>query len=214
MEEKSRVILILNIKLDGNRSDDLQIHENDEPEEVAERFCKKHKLPMHIKQVLVKNIEDNLDEYIEEELGNNTTLLSSVVSGVKGLNTSVNTHNRSSSAKNYGEVLYDKGIMMKQKVEHKIQIQKQNILEKEMKNSTFTPKINNYIAKPRNQSAKAGSKAHQRLLEQNNMCTFKPKINNYRLKRREGPQVSDKCIELYNNAKNIKQRKEEKNLKM
>ena len=214
MEEKSRVILILNIKLDNNRSDDLQIFEDDEPEMVAENFCKKHKLPIHVKQILIKNIEDNLDEFIKEELGNDTTVLSSIVSGVKASNTSTYSHNRSSSAKNYGEVLYDKGIMMKQKVEHMVQIHKQNNLEKELKNSTFTPKINNYQPRPRTHSSKPANKRHQRLLDQTNTCTFKPKINDYRLKKKENSQASDKCIELYNNAKNIKQRKEEKNLKL
>jgi hypothetical protein len=212
MEEKSRAILVLNIKLDNNRSEDLEVLEDDEPEEVAEKFCKKHKLPMHVKQVLVKNIEDNLDDFIEEELGNTTTLLSSVVSNIKASNQSVNSHNRSSSAKNYGELLYDKGLMMKKKVEHMVQMHKQTILENEMINTTFTPKINHYVGRTRNTSEKIGThKRHLRLLEQSEICTFKPKINN-RLKK-DG-KSRDKCIELYNNAKVIQQRKEEKSLKM
>ena len=214
MEEKSKVILILNIKLDNNRSEDLEVLEEDEPELVAESFCRKHKLPLHVKQVLVKNIEENLDELIEEELGDTTTLLSSVVSNVKALNQSVTSHNRSSSAKNYGELLYDKGLIMKKKVEHMVQMHKQNILENEMMNTTFTPKINHYVSKGRNVSEKiTNHKRHQRLLEQSEICTFKPKINNSRL-RRNSNEKSDKCLELYNNAKNIKQRKEERNLKM
>ena len=214
MEEKSRVILILNIKLDENRCEALEVLENDEPDEVAESFCHKHKLPMQVKQVLIKKIEENLDDYIKEELGNTTTLLSSVVSNIKASNQSVISHNRSSSAKNYGELLYDRGLMMKKKVQEMIQLHKQNILQNEMMNTTFTPKINHYVSKSRNVSEKISNhKRHQRVLEQKEICTFKPKINNYR-SRKNSNEKSDKCLELYNNAKNIKQRKEEKSIKM
>ena len=41
MEDKARVILILNIKIDKTRSEDLLIREDDEPDEIAEKFCEK-----------------------------------------------------------------------------------------------------------------------------------------------------------------------------
>ena len=214
MEEKSRVILILNVKLDNNRTEDIEVLENDEPDAVAELFCRKHKLPIQVKQVLIKKIEENLDDYIEEELGNTTTLLSSLVSNIKASNQSVISHNRSTSVKNYGELLYEKGLMMKKKVQDMAQLHKQAILQNEMLNTTFTPKINHYVSKSRNISEKiTNHKQHQRLLEQKEICTFKPKINNYR-SRKNSNEKSDKCLELYNNANNIKRRKEEKNLKM
>ena len=151
MEDKFRVILILNIKIDNNRTDDLIIHENDEPEDLAEKFCIKHSLPDHVKETLTKHIEDNLDSFIEEEVGNTTTNISSIGEfQIKPLTTPPSIHKRSNSARNYGEFLYNKGIIMKQKVEQMIQLQKQSLLEKEMKNTTFTPKINHYNRKEPN----------------------------------------------------------------
>jgi hypothetical protein len=211
MEDKQRTILILNIKIDKDHTDDLTVHENDEPEEIAEKFCAKHSLPRATKLILIKHIEDNLDAFIEEEVS--TTNISSLLNTQPKLFNAPETHKRSSSAKNYGEVLYNKGILMKQKVKHMIQLQKQNLLEKEMQETTFTPKIHQYNKKNRNVSFEYQKRQNSKNLEDQNL-TFKPKIN--KIKRKEGqPQIkTDKCIELYKKAKEIKEKKEEKVKKM
>ena len=219
MEEKQRVILILNIKIDSTHSDDLIVRENDEPEELASEFCTKHSLEEHVRVVLVKHIEENLDAFIEEELENSATNISSLLEPQgKPINTSMQSnHRRTESAKNYGEFLYDKGILMKQKVEHMVQAQKQNLLEKEMKNSTFTPKINKYFLKTRNFSDMHQRKKNFRLNEtqNSNPCTFKPKINRNRSNSREPKEKKiDRCVELYNNAQIIKKKLAEKGKKM
>ena len=126
-------------------------------------------------------------------------------------------HIRAESSKNYGEFLYDKGILMKQRVEHMVQVQKQNLLEKEMKNSTFTPKINNYLLKTRNFSDLHQRKNNFRLNEtqNSNPCTFKPKINRNRSNSRDPKdKKSDKCLELYKNAQIIKKKLADKGKKM
>ena len=215
MEQKNRVILILNIKIDSDRTEDLIIHENDEPEVLSDNFCIRHMLPDNVKEVLTKHIEDNLDSFIEEEIGNSTTKISSIGdSQIKPLNFSQNIHKRSNSAKNYGEFLYNKGILMKQKVENMVQIQKQSLLEKEMKNSTFKPKISNYKGRERNEGYRYEKQRKINQFDPLNNCTFKPKINSYRSNSRDTKNKVDKCVELYNNAKLLKQKKEEKSQKL
>lgn len=211
MVDNSRTILILNIKIDGTRNEDLVVKENDEPEEIALEFCNKHNLPIYLKDVLIKNIEENLDVFIEEEVGENTKFLSSTNSKIANAESE---HRRTGSAKNYGEVLYDKGIMLKQKVEYMVQVQKQSLLEKEMRNMTFKPKINPYMLKPRGISEGCARKLSQKRIEEQTICTFKPTINKYRGKSKENTKKTDKCVELYQSAARIKQKREEKGRKM
>lgn len=215
MEDKFRVILILNIKIDSTHSEDLLVRENDEPEEVAALFCKKHSLSQKVCEILTKNIEENLDAFIEEELENSTTNITSFAESQSRIfDTSQVNHRRAETAKNYGEFLYDKGLQMKQRVEHMVQVQKQNLLEKEMKNLTFAPKINLYNAKTRNASDLCQRKRDLKFKEifSENPCTFKPQINRTASKDSKGKP--DKCLELYKKAEVIKQKIAEKGKKM
>lgn len=214
MEKEPRVILILNVKINSTRSEDMQIHENDEPEEVAERFCHQFSLPEEVKPILIKNIEDNLDIFIDEELGNTTTNLSSTICHTKNQISKQTCHKRSESSRNYGELLYTKGLIMKQKVEHMIQAQRQNMLEIEMKNSTFTPKITPYNVKPRNISSGYSRKRSQKLVDEQNVCTFQPKINKYRGRSKENTEPIDKCVKLYKEAATLKKKLESKRERM
>ncbi|OMJ71733.1 hypothetical protein SteCoe_29977 [Stentor coeruleus] len=214
MEKIPRVILILNVKISSTRSEDMHIYENDEPEEVAEQFCHKFSLPKEVKPILIKSIEDNLDIFIDEELGNTTTNLSSTVTHTKNQNFKQNYHKRSESGRNYGELLYTKGLIMKQKVEHMIQAQRQNMLEIEMKNSTFTPKITPYNIKTRNTSSGYSRKRSQILIDEINVCTFQPKINKYRGRGKENTENIDKCVKLYKEAEVLKKKLESKREKI
>ncbi|OMJ94436.1 hypothetical protein SteCoe_2334 [Stentor coeruleus] len=214
MEKSSRVVLLLNIKIDNTRNEDVPIYENDEPEDVAEQFCKKFNLPDIAKQFIIKSIEDNLDNYIIEELGKTTNNLSSITSHAKKLSSPLNCHRKSESNQNYGEFLYTKGLMMKQKVENMMQAKRQNILDIEMKNSTFKPKITPFVGRMRTASAEYSKKRSQKMIEDQNTYTFKPKINNYRGKSKENKEKTDKCVELFNSAVAIKQKLDSKREKM
>lgn len=214
MEKEPRVVLLLNVKIDSTRNEDVPIYEHDEPEEVAENFCKKFNLPDIAKQFLIKNIEDNLDQYIVEELGNTTNNLSSITSHAKKLSNTLNFHKRSESNQNYGEMLYTKGLMMKQKVENMMQAKRQNMLDIEMKNSTFKPKITPFVGRTRTASAGYYEKRSQKNIEEQNTYTFKPKINNYKGKSKENKERTDKCVELFNSAAAIKQKLDSKREKM
>lgn len=214
MDKEPRVIMILNIKLDGDRSEDIEIHEDEDSEDVAQRFCEKHFLPEAIKEVLAKNIEQNLDIYIQEQLEKTNNNLSSTNSHIKNLNSSLGSHKKSISSRNYGEVLYAKGLMMKQKVEHMVQTQKQSMLEIEMKNSTFKPKISPYTGKNRTASSGFSRKRSQNFDDEQLNCTFQPKITKYKGKSRENKEKSDKCVELYKGAVALKQKLESEREKM
>ncbi|OMJ89117.1 hypothetical protein SteCoe_8741 [Stentor coeruleus] len=95
-----------------------------------------------------------------------------------------------------------------------IQAQRQNILEIEMKNSTFTPKITPYNVKPRNISSGYSRKRSQKLAEEQNVCTFQPKINKYRGRSKENTENIDKCVKLYKEAATLKKKLESKREKI
>ncbi|OMJ90492.1 hypothetical protein SteCoe_7079 [Stentor coeruleus] len=211
MEKIPKPILILNIKIDSTRSSDLAIFENDEPEEIAESFCKSHNLPAESKKLLIKLIEDNIDIYIQEELANTITDISTITSHAKTLSNTINFTQIPNPKKNYGEFLYTKGLMMKQKVEYMIEIEKQNMLELEMKNLTFKPKINTYTSRAQTPNTGFTRKKNQKILDEKSFCTFKPKINRVRGKSNDKKQGDDKCIELFYSAKKIRQKLEMKN---
>lgn len=213
MEKSPKPILILNIKIDSTRSSDLTIFENDEPEDIAEAFCNQHKLPLESKKLLIKLIEDNIDLYIQEELTNTIANLSTITSHAKTLSNTINYNHMPNPKKNYGEFLYAKGLMMKQKVEHMVEIEKQNLLELEMKNLTFKPKINPYTSRTQTPNAGFSRKKNQKILDEKNLCTFKPKINRCRGKSNE-KQGNDKCAELFYSAPKIRQKIEVKSDKM
>jgi hypothetical protein len=206
MEPNRRVILILNIKIDSNRTAELKVYADDEPENVAAEFCRKQGLPDSVSSVLTKKIEDNLDVFIGEEFENSTAHLTSFGSGLEKANSQ---HFRSASAKNYGQVLYEKGILMKQKVEESVKVMKQNLLENEMKNLTFKPTITQYNRKNRPISSGVG-KRQQKVADEDKVCTFKPKINKTRFKSGQSVAGKDRCIELFNSAAIMKQKREEK----
>jgi hypothetical protein len=109
-----REVLIIKIKLDNNSSDIISVRERDEPNLLAARFCKKHKLSQKTMKAITFMIDYNLDVLIDEELA-------------------------SQSPKKAPPDLYSKGLNQKAKFEEKIKKMKTSIDEEKSKLLTFKP---------------------------------------------------------------------------
>ena len=60
-------LLIITIDIGEGKKEQIFIHENDDPTELALNFCQKNNLTNKIVPVLVKNINDNLQSVLKEK---------------------------------------------------------------------------------------------------------------------------------------------------
>lgn len=111
-----REVLTIKIKLSEDKSDIISVHERDEPQILAEKFCNKHKLPMQYQKAINFMIDKNLDIFIEEELN-------------------------LSSPKQKPKDMYTKGIEQLQKKLAKIEKMRKELESKDSKELTFRPSL-------------------------------------------------------------------------
>jgi len=65
--DKGQEILIMNIDIGDGRFGQITVHEEDEPEDLAEDFCQRHGLDMQLRQALVLQIEQHIDSLVHEQ---------------------------------------------------------------------------------------------------------------------------------------------------
>lgn len=191
---------ILNITVDigKGKQDQIVVYENDEPNMVARDFASKHNLPQKLELALSRNIYDLIRDINKEQL-----YLSNTFSSKSDY--SVN------DCKNYGEKLYAKGLRHKEQVEANKQLLKMKI-EKDISHSTsFHPTISEKSKKlAKHAQFRSGTELRQPVSSNEVEYTFAPKINEKSSKLVS--KSSNRIQELYEDAKQKKQRIEEMNL--
>lgn len=70
LDARGSQILILSVDIGDGRSDQIQVHENDEPEDLAKVFCKMHGLSSPLWQALSLQIESNIEKLVEDQWKN------------------------------------------------------------------------------------------------------------------------------------------------
>lgn len=55
-------ICVLRIELDGARSEDLKVFENDDPQTVVDEFCARFNLSKHGKKKLLEQVKEQLED--------------------------------------------------------------------------------------------------------------------------------------------------------
>jgi len=65
--EAGREILIMTIDIGNGQTDELLVHEEDEPEAIARFFCIKHSLGPKVKEAIQKQIEYNIERILNDE---------------------------------------------------------------------------------------------------------------------------------------------------
>mmetsp|Transcript_11131 Transcript_11131/g.21876 ORF Transcript_11131/g.21876 Transcript_11131/m.21876 type:complete len:584 (+) Transcript_11131:471-2222(+) len=66
-DERGRQILIMNVDIGDGRTDEIVVHECDEPDDLAKAFCSKYDLSPQICQALSLQIESNIEQLVEEQ---------------------------------------------------------------------------------------------------------------------------------------------------
>jgi hypothetical protein len=67
-DERGRQVLIMNVDIGDGRSDEITVHEYDEPDALAKLFCEKYSLSSQICTALSKQIEANIESILDEQL--------------------------------------------------------------------------------------------------------------------------------------------------
>lgn len=193
---RGRVVLVMTVELGEGQSDTLTVHEHDEPQDLAREFGRKHALQQRICAALTKTIERNLEELVSE------------------------LESQMSEGSNIGEVLYQKGQKMKESMKERVLQQQQRRDLEEQKELTFHPVIiakgrphhsnpeNDLLARSKQAKETMELKKQELLQQQTAQCTFVPKINEVSKRLASSKSTSQKCEELYREAKERKVRKE------
>lgn len=150
-------ILVIKVEVTEDQQDEIVVHENDEPTDLAKKFCSKYGLDQRMWVTLAETIEQHIDQLLEEELNSKPT-----------------------TERNPGHELYNKGLEMINKRDQLIhEIRKQREQEFE-KNLTFKPEISkhniNYAL------LEKAKKVHEGMLQEYKSgkdvsYSFKPTIN-------------------------------------
>ena len=64
--QRGRVVLVMTVELGEGRSDTITVHEHDEPTDLAHAFGQRHSLNTRLTQALTKTIEANIEELVSE----------------------------------------------------------------------------------------------------------------------------------------------------
>lgn len=153
-DDHGQVILVMNIELAPGRFDQLIVHEEDEPDDLAHSFCERHSLGTNIVQALTRQIERNIDELITEQLetsrktDTNSTKKTPVKQGIRTKVVKEPPKPKSISPikktayTTLGHKLYYKALKSKENLEKKRSEAKKAAEERLNKSLTFKPQIN------------------------------------------------------------------------
>jgi hypothetical protein len=147
---RGRVIFTMNVEFGDGRSQEIVVHECDEPDDLASAFCEQHGLPVQLRQTLSLQIESNIEQVVENQCSSidesfqkqtldyyKPTSTDSQARKPKG---ALTERPKPQSAK-VGQRLYDKGVMMKKLMQEEVRRKLQEKQDQEVAELTFSPKI-------------------------------------------------------------------------
>ncbi|OMJ70213.1 hypothetical protein SteCoe_31869 [Stentor coeruleus] len=154
--EKNARILVITIDISDHKKGNIIVHENDDAERLSDDFIKKYCLDKTMKNPLMNVITAHQDIFRKQKQAfhkkqqSQGSLDNKILSNITSAQPQKDPINPKSPLKksstctkiNYGEVLYEKGLKMK---ENQRQLSEKRLQEKESeakKNLTFKPKIN------------------------------------------------------------------------
>ena len=158
-EEPGREILVLTIDIGHGRTDEIVIREHESPRFVAREFCRKHQLSPEAEKVLINVIKQHVHtrpvvevSMMAEQKSRNEeqskacmSVTSKEESKIKEETTvreaEVSKQSKSYQKPNYGERLYQVGLIQKEKTEKKMNDMRERLNQEKMKDITFKPSI-------------------------------------------------------------------------
>ena len=151
---ESSKILVINIDISESIKGMITVHENDDPDQLSEEFLARYKLDASMKNPLVSVIESYQSRFKQRKASEHKKTLSQD-SDVQGSNQSTakrllqyshkysGSYTKSSSVPriNYGHLLYQKGIKMKESIRTSSEQHAKDNENKITRELTFKPKI-------------------------------------------------------------------------
>jgi hypothetical protein len=174
LSESDHELLILSIDLGDGVTEKIILHDNENPEAIINEFTTKNKLGPKAHQYLVQEIQKNLETLYAQQLEKTQACM-------KGFYNPKEKYNK-------GHELYLKGIKMKQKLESKVEVYKNQREETQMKEITFRPCTNSsqrrkkppeqiLLEKGRKTIENIEKKRFENEKKEMNECTFSPEVN-------------------------------------
>ena len=193
MEETNNEVLIITIDIGDGRKDDLSVKEDDDPQLLAEMFCKKHKLGPEVKKALVEQIEQNLELHVEDDISTLLSVNKSYESRAKRSNQEsvrsslgIGSENTPISVKQPLPSSYEK---KNTKIEE-IRNSKESIISKNASMNNYGEKL--YLKGIRfieNANKKKLNYIQERKEKEMQDTTFKPKINSKNSDRKQVQEI-------------------------
>ncbi|CAG9328432.1 unnamed protein product [Blepharisma stoltei] len=225
---KGKEILIMHIELGNLGKEKLIIHENDVPDEIVHEFAAKFNLDEKIEKRLSEQIAIQIGLLVEEhEKAAELVSAKANSAAVKPVYERIQAANKLKkvSNTNIGEILYNKGLEFMDQLEEENEKKRQYEEEKEKKELTFMPKISEFPSnnkrRHRHLAEYLYEKERLRLLKidqekelqyaiEQRECTFTPTVNpmSKQILNRSRPASEDKFTDLYNEAYDLKKKRE------
>jgi hypothetical protein len=212
----SNSLFQLSIDLGDGRKETLTINENDNPELQAIEFCHNHNLGPAIKIAIC----DHLDTLLSTK--DALTSASHKTSPNAPAFFSLKLH---PTEKNIGAKLYEKGLIMRKRVETQNQKRRETFLAEESKNLTFQPRTNSplrrgqniedlLIQKGKQTSEKIRRRKSEKKLELLAACPFSPEINKNKAKTSNRLKKDETFDNLYRDAVIFREKQNKKKNEM
>ena len=165
IEEHGREILVRTFDIGNGRTDEIVIREHESPKFIAREFCRKHQLNpeaekvlndvikqhIHVKPVVEVSMMAEQKSKIEEQSKACISDMSKEESKLKEdtkikeettvHEAEVSKQSKSYHKPNYGERLYQVGLIQKEKTEKKMKDIREKLNQEKMKDITFKPSI-------------------------------------------------------------------------
>lgn len=175
--DPGREVLVMNVDLGNGRKDKLVVHEQDNPEELAAEFCRKHGLNERLVRALALNIRGNLDQLADEQREEGSLLQDS--KDHRALPKSF--AHKQLRGNNVGERLYVQGKIMKGYMDFHLNRARQELQSSLQQELTFAPKLNPGKTRPRTVEEQSlqtqrliAMKRREAIVKQAEECTFAP----------------------------------------
>ena len=207
-EISNRELLILSIDLGDGRNKDLTVHENEDIELLAIEFCQLNMLGPRAKIAICEEIQKQI---------HSNDLSAKLESNKKKISVSSPSITKTKKI-NIGNLLYSKGINMKERLKVYSKKAKEKKFLEEMEEVTFSPKTNSperrnrpaediLLEKGRQSAEKLVKKRTEREISLTSSCTFSPEINKTSVNmKRSKIRSPDRFKFLYQDADTIKEK--------
>jgi hypothetical protein len=225
---RGRVIFTMRVEIGDGRSQEIVVHECDEPDDLAAAFCEQHGLPAQLSHTLSLQIESNIEQVVENQCSSidesykkqKLDYYKQTFADIKARKSrGALTERPKPQSAEVGQRLYDKGVLMKKFMQEEVRRKLQEQQDQEVAELTFPKILRRDFTKrgllnlsPTDKTRSKESKLQQIRahieFEELAACSFKPSISEgTRELMKDRGTVSNRLNQLYREGRDIQVRR-------